>query len=60
MSQVDVSMFSTIVQTVSVIGLVIYSFWLVSVFFFFMKNFNLSYKIINKNVQTILLLFKTF
>jgi hypothetical protein len=60
MSQVDISMFSTITQTVSIFGLVIYSFWLVSVFYFFMKNFNIAYKVANKSVQLIILSFNKF
>lgn len=55
MSQVDITMFSTITQTVSIFGLVIYSFWLVSIFYFFMKNFNIGYKFANKSVQLITL-----
>jgi len=52
-------MFSTISQTACITGLIVYSFWLVSVFFFFLQDFSTMYKVINKNVQTITLLFST-
>ena len=60
MSQVDVTMFSVLTQTITFVGLVIYSFWLVSVFYFFMKNFNAVYRIIDKNIQVIMLVFNKF
>ena len=60
MSQVDVTMFSVLTQTITFVGLVIYSFWLVSIFYFFMKNFNAVYRIIDKNIQLIMLVFNKF
>jgi hypothetical protein len=60
MSQVDITMFSTITQTVSIFGLVIYSFWLVSIFYFFVKAFNIAYSAVNKSSQTLILLFSTY
>jgi hypothetical protein len=55
MSQVDISLFSTITQTVSILGIGIYSIWLVYIFYFFMKNLAVLYKVINKNIQTTLI-----
>ena len=60
MSQVDISMFSSIVQTVCVFGLVIYSFWLVSIYFFFINILNIFSSMVNKSVQLITLLFNRF
>jgi hypothetical protein len=48
-------MFSTITQAVSVIGSAVYSFWLVSVFYFFMETFNIVYKFASKSTQLIIL-----
>ncbi len=60
MSQVDISMFLTITQAVSIIGLVFYSFWLGLIFYYFATVFNITYIAVTKIGQSLILLFTIY